>query len=129
LNREMSFRLVSLVRIVETMPLMLQIHIGEKPSFDKVGSRSPILNAEDDWIVRATRPTLGRCHVDKFLVQPATPVMSSPNLSVHKPAGNCASRYNDGPLMPSRCPCRVLVQFKYLDVDGCEARGCHRDFT
>jgi len=31
--------------------------------------------------------------------------------------------------MPSRCPCRVLVQFEYLDVDGCEARGCHRDLT
>ena len=54
--------------------------------------------------------------------------MSPPNLSVHKPTGNCASRYNDCPLMPSRCPCRVLVQFD-LDVDGCEARGCHRDLT
>lgn len=71
---------------------------------------------------------LGRCClVEKFLVQPATPVMSPPNLSVHKPTGNCASRHNDCPLMPSRCPCRALVQFKYLDVEGCEADGCHRD--
>ena len=72
---------------------------------------------------------LGRFLLDKFFVQPATPVMSPPNLSVHKPTGNCASRYNDCPLMPCRCPRRVLVQFEYLDVDGCEARGCHRDLT
>jgi len=31
----------------------------------------------------------------KFLVQPVTAVVASPNLSTHKPAGNCASRNDD----------------------------------
>jgi hypothetical protein len=31
----------------------------------------------------------------KFLVQPVTAVVAPPNLSTHKPAGNCASRNDD----------------------------------
>jgi len=85
--------------------------------------------AGDSRRVLAPPADLGRFLLDKFFVQPATPVMSPPNLSVHKPTGNCASRYNDCPLMPSRCTCRVLVQFEYFDVDGCEAGGCHRGLT
>ena len=32
---------------------------------------------------------------DKFFVQPMTAVVAPPNLSAHKPAGNCASRDDD----------------------------------
>jgi hypothetical protein len=32
---------------------------------------------------------------DKLFVQPVTAVVASPNLSTHKPAGNCASRDDD----------------------------------
>src|ERR1700730_249744 len=41
-------------------------------------------------IVRGRRPLN-----DKFFVQPVTAVVTSPNLSSHKPAGNCASRDDD----------------------------------
>jgi len=34
---------------------------------------------------------------DKFFVQPMTAVVASPNLSTHKPAGNCASGDDDRP--------------------------------
>jgi hypothetical protein len=34
---------------------------------------------------------------DTFFVQPMTAVVASPNLSAHKPAGNCASGDDDRP--------------------------------
>jgi hypothetical protein len=71
----------------------------------------------------AVRPPL----YDKFFVQPVTAVVTSPNLSAHKPAGNCAPRYNHRPQMPGSCPCGALVQPDYPDVNGCEADRCHRD--
>lgn len=37
-------------------------------------------------------------------VQPMPTVVTPPNLSAHKPAGDRASRYKDPPQMPSRCP-------------------------
>jgi hypothetical protein len=33
----------------------------------------------------------------KFFVKPPTAIVTSPNLSAHKPAGNCAPGDNDGP--------------------------------
>src|SRR5258707_9719025 len=38
----------------------------------------------------------------KFLVQPVTAVVAPPNLSTHKPAGNCGS-LNDGRIRTSIC--------------------------
>jgi hypothetical protein len=49
---------------------------------------------------------------DKFLVQPVTAVVSPPNLSAHKSAGNCTSRDDDRPQMPSPCRCGALAQSK-----------------
>jgi hypothetical protein len=48
--------------------------------------------------------TLGRCPVDEFFVQPMTTIVTPPNLSAHKPTGDCASRYDDTAQMPGRCP-------------------------
>jgi hypothetical protein len=56
---------------------------------------------------------------DKFLVQPATAVVSSPNLSAHQPAGDAASRHDDPPQMPGGWFGRTLLQSKRADVDGC----------
>jgi len=32
---------------------------------------------------------------DEFLVQPVSAIVTPPNLSAHKPAGNCSSRNDD----------------------------------
>jgi hypothetical protein len=69
------------------------------------------------------------CSVDEFFVQPMTTVVTTPNPPPHQPTRNCASRYNDRPEMPSRCPCRAPIQSECPDVDGCEADGCHRSPT
>ena len=63
--------------------------------------------------------------VDKFFVQPTTTVVAPPNLSVHKPTGNCASRYHSSPQMPCRRPRRAPAQSEYADCR--EAHGSHRD--
>src|ERR1700733_8817231 len=39
--------------------------------------------------------SLTRPLCDKFLVQPASAVVAPPNLSAHKPTGNCSSRNDD----------------------------------
>jgi hypothetical protein len=67
------------------------------------------------------------CSVDKFFVQPMTTVVTPPNLPPHQPTRNCASRYNDPPEMPIRCPRRALVQSEHPGVDRNEADGCHCD--
>ena len=63
----------------------------------------------------------------KFLVQPMPTVVTTPNLSAHKPAGDRASRYKDPRQMPSRRPRLEPVQSQYPAVDHCEAEGSHRD--
>jgi hypothetical protein len=70
----------------------------------------------------ADRRVRWRCQPlrDKFFVQPVTAVVASPNLSAHKPAGNCASGDDDRPEMPGPCRCGALAQSKG------EADGCHR---
>jgi hypothetical protein len=55
-----------------------------------------------------------------------TTVVTPPNLPPHQPTRNRASRYNDPPEMPTRCPRRALVQSEHPDVVRYEADGCHR---
>jgi hypothetical protein len=62
----------------------------------------------------------------KFLVQPMPTVVTPPNLSAHKPAGDRASRHKDPRQMPSRRPRLEPVQSQYPAVDHCEANGSHR---
>jgi hypothetical protein len=58
---------------------------------------------------------------DEFFVSPGTAVVAPPNLSAHKPAGNCAPRDDDRAQMPSRCLLGALAQSKG------EADRYHRD--
>ena len=60
-------------------------------SADEGATRSPA-ESEAQRILIVGRPSGA-----KFLVEPPTAVVTSPNLSAHKPAGNCASGDNDGP--------------------------------
>src|SRR6516164_2179552 len=70
------------------------------------------VNIVNEWHHDGERPssrTLAHCPIYKFLVQPVPTVVTPPNLSAHKPAGDRASRYKDPPQMPSRC-CRACRQ-------------------
>jgi len=62
---------------------------------------------------------------DKLFVQPATAVVSPPNLSAHQPAGDAASRHDDPPKMPGGWFGRTPLQSQFADVDGCESNRCH----
>ena len=87
------------------------------------------VNIVNEWHDDGERPssrTLAHRPIYKFLVQPVPTVVTPPNLSAHKPAGDRASRYKDRPQMPSRCPCLEPVQSQYPAVDGYEANGSHR---
>jgi hypothetical protein len=76
---------------------------------------------------RPSSRTLAHSPIYKCLIQPMPTVVTPPNLSAHKPAGDRASRYKDRPQMPSRCPCLEPIQSQYPAVDRCEADGSHRD--
>ena len=76
---------------------------------------------------RPSSRTLAHRPIYKCLIQPMPTVVTLPNLSAHKPAGDRASRYKDRPQMPSRCPCLEPIQSQYPAVDRCEADGSHRD--
>jgi hypothetical protein len=86
----------------------------------------PLIGVMKALNARQPKP-LVYCSVDNFLVQPVTTVVTPPNLPPHQPTRNCASRYNDPPEMPIRCPRRALVQSEHLDVVRYEADGYHRD--
>jgi hypothetical protein len=60
---------------------------------------------------------------DKLFVQPATAVVSPPNLSAHQPACDAASRHNDPPKMPGGWFGRTPLQSQFADVDSCDR--CH----
>jgi hypothetical protein len=104
-------------------------HLATPKSPGQVRRARHLLTLRFRWsatVDRRPKP-LVCCCVDKFFVQPMTTVVTPPNLPPHQPTRNCASRYNDAPEMPIRCPRRALVQSEHADVVRYEADGYHRD--
>jgi hypothetical protein len=81
---------------------MAQEHASKLVMISTEIAASKIADTEpDSW----PRSSINRAFVfDEFLVDPMPPVMTSPNPSVHEPAGNRSSWNDDHPQMPDFCP-------------------------
>ena len=102
----MQAAMEALILVAESGGPTMFARIGVKRALNRHVERvfNPDRKEHHSGRKRARSMTLGRCPLDKFFVQPMTTVATPPNPSAHKPTGNRASRYNDRPQMPCRCP-------------------------